>query len=566
MRSRRSAALYERDQMSLDQPVEVSYPDGSVRELPKGTSLGEALAEGGYAGAGVVAGMVNNEVRSLSSPVWVRSTVKPIALESEEGQRVYRRSLCFILAVSVSRTFPDRRLVIGHSLGNSYFYQFRDRETSEEELERIGAELGKLVAEDRPIERDLVSYMDALSYFEERGMSESARLLEGRNDAEIHVYRCADRMDISHGPLVDRTSRLAYYRLESFRHGFLLLFPHRSDPTSVPRERRSSMLFGIYNEYKQWGRILNVASVGRLNQRVERRQITEFIRVNEALQNKRIAEIADSAIAAAGKGLILIAGPSSSGKTTFTKKLSIQLTVLGREPVVISVDDYFLPREQTPLDEDGNYDFESIRALDIDLLNQDVSNLLAGEEVELPSFNFREGVREYKSGRIHLPDRGILLMEGIHNLNDELTKEIPRQEKFKIYVSALTQLNLDEHNRIATTDNRLIRRLVRDHQFRGLSAKQTLEMWPSVRRGEDRNIFPYQDTADTAFNSALDYELGILKNYAIPLLLQIKPYHEVYHEAARLMTFLNFFTTIPEKHVPPDSILREFIGDSGFHY
>lgn len=373
-------------------------------------------------------------------------------------------------------------------------------------------------------------------------------------------------MDISHGPLVDRTGTLAYYRLRTYEHGFLLEFPDKNNPRKVEQEERSSMLFGIYREYKQWGEILGVSSVGQLNQRVEQGDIKEFVRVNEALQNKRIAEIADDIAEEPEKRLILIAGPSSSGKTTFTKKLAIQLTVLGLEPVMVSVDDYFVPREETPLDEEGNYDFESIHALDIDLLNRDVAALLRNETVELPGFDFKEGKREYKGHTIRLSERGVLLMEGIHNLNDELTRDIPRKEKHKVYVSALTQLNLDDHNRISTTDNRLIRRMVRDHQFRGHSAQETLEMWPSVRRGENRNIFPYQDSADAAFNSALDYELSILRSYAQPLLLQIKPYHSVYHEAARLMTFLNFFTTIPEKSVPSDSILREFIGDSGFHY
>ncbi|MFP4535048.1 MAG: nucleoside kinase [Spirochaetaceae bacterium] len=547
--------------------ISITLVDGSKSEAPKGITVGEALSLGPRESERIlVAGMVNNEVRSLSYELRIRATVAPIYLDSEEGQRVYRRSLCFLLTVAVSESFPERRVVIGHSLGNSYFYHFDEHQTTPKDVEKLSERLRSLVAENLIVQRDVSSYEDALLYFENHGMLESARLLEGRNDSEVPIYRCGATMDISHGPLVDRTGILAYYQLQPYGHGFLLEFPDRSDPTRVVSEERSAMLFGIYREYKEWGEILNVSSVGQLNQRVEKGEIKEFIRVNEALHNKRITEIADAIVENEAKRLILIAGPSSSGKTTFTKKLAVQLTVLGLEPVMVSVDDYFVPREETPLDEDGNYDFESLHALDIDLLNRDVAALLRREAVELPSFNFRDGTREYKGHRIRMPDRGVLLMEGIHNLNDELTREIPREEKYKVYVSALTQLNLDDHNRISTTDNRLIRRLVRDHQFRGHSAKETFEMWPSVRRGENRSIFPYQDTADAAFNSALDYELSILKNYAQPLLLQIKPYHSVYHEAARLMTFLNFFTTIPEKHVPSDSILREFIGDSGFRY
>ena len=552
--------------MHAEPTITITLRDGSKTEAPKGITVGQALSLGPEEERVVIAGMVNNEVRSLSYKLRIRATVRPIYLDSEDGARVYRRSLCFLLSVAVSRAFPERRLVIGHSLGNSYFYHFDDVEATEEDLKKLTEMVDSLVEQNTVIERDVSSYEDTLHYFETHGMLESARLLEGRNDSEVPIYRCGETMDISHGPLVDRTGVLTYYRLQTYDHGFLLEFPDKKAPTEVVSEERSAMLFGIYKEYKEWGKILNVSSVGHLNQRVEKGNVKEFIRVNEALQNKRIAEIADDIAEQEEKRLILIAGPSSSGKTTFTKKLAVQLTVLGLQPVMISVDDYFVPREETPLDEEGNYDFESIHALDIDLLNRDVATLLRGEELELPSFNFKEGRREYKGHRIRIPERGVLLMEGIHNLNDELTRDIPRKDKYKVYVSALTQLNLDDHNRISTTDNRLIRRLVRDHQFRGHSAKDTFEMWPSVRRGENRNIFPYQDSADAAFNSALDYELSILKNYAQPLLLQIKPYHSVYHEAARLMTFLNFFTTIPEKSVPSDSILREFIGDSGFHY
>ncbi|MFW5796245.1 MAG: nucleoside kinase, partial [Alkalispirochaeta sp.] len=297
------------------------------------------------------------------------------------------------------------------------------------------------------------------------------------------------------------------------------------------------------------------------------REIKGFIRVNEALQEKKIARIADQ-IDSSGEAekVVLIAGPSSSGKTTFTKKLAIHLQAIGLSPIMISLDDYFVPRERTPLDENGKYDFERLEAIDIALLNDHLLRLFNGEEMEIPSFNFKTGQPEYRGNRIVLPERGVLLMEGIHGLNDALTPRIDPARKFKVYVSALTQLNLDDHNRISTTDNRLIRRIVRDHQFRGHSAVATLEMWPSVRRGENANIFPFQDSADAAFNTALDYELGVLRNYAEPLLRQVKPWDAVYHEAVRLQTFLRNFSTIPEKHVPSESILREFIGDSGFHY
>jgi uridine kinase len=327
------------------------------------------------------------------------------------------------------------------------------------------------------------------------------------------------------------------------------------------------MLFQIYREHKQWGRVLGISSVGRLNRLTARGEIHGVIRVAEALHEKKIARIADR-IRETGETekVVLIAGPSSSGKTTFTKKLSIQLRVVGLKPVTISLDNYFVRRELTPLDEEGNYDFEQIDAIDVPLLNEHLLELFAGREVHLPTFNFKTGLPEYRGNVVRIPERGILLMEGIHGLNDALTPRISPDHKFKVYVSALTQLNLDDHNRISTTDNRLIRRMVRDHQFRGHSAVDTLTMWPSVRRGENEYIFPYQDSADEAFNTALDYELGVLRNHAEPLLRQVKPNHPVYHEAVRLQTFLRNFTIIPEKLVPTESILREFVGDSGFHY
>lgn len=350
-------------------------------------------------------------------------------------------------------------------------------------------------------------------------------------------------------------------------NGFLLVFPTAREYTTVSPGRRSTTLFQIYQEYKEWGRVLGISSVGQLNRLTETSTVKDFIRVNETLHEKKIGTIADAVDAAGEKEkIVLIAGPSSSGKTTFTKKLAVHLQAIGLTPIMISLDDYFVPRDKTPRDEEGNYDFESIDAIDITQLNQHLTRLFDGEEVEIPFFNFKTGLPEYRGRKIKLPPRGVLLMEGIHGLNDALTPRISPERKFRIYVSALTQLNLDDHNRISTTDNRLIRRMVRDHQFRGHSATATLGMWPSVRRGEDKYIFPFQDSADATFNTALDYELGVLRNYAEPLLRQVKPWHDVFHEAVRLQTFLRNFSTIPEKLVPSESILREFIGDSGFHY
>lgn len=327
------------------------------------------------------------------------------------------------------------------------------------------------------------------------------------------------------------------------------------------------MLFSIYREYKDWGKILNVRCVGHLNDLISNRNVRGFIQVAEALHDKKIAMIADKICEHRDEvKLVLIAGPSSSGKTTFAKKLAVQLQVLGRNPFPISLDDYFLPREHTPRDEEGNYDFESLQAIDIEFMNENLLRLMRGEEAVLPRFNFHTGQRQMGSSAQRLPVRAIIILEGIHGLNDELTPLIPREQKYKIYVSALTQLNLDDHNRISTTDNRLLRRIVRDSQFRGHSTFDTLCRWESVRRGENRNIFPFQNSADSAFNSALDYELSVLKVYAEPLLKSIKPAQEGFHEALRLLSFLNNFAPIPPNWVPEYSILREFTGESAFKY
>ncbi len=506
-------------------------------------------------------------MRALTYRLNVSARVTPVAPESAEGQRVYRRSVCFLLAVAAEHLYPQRRLLIGHSLGNAYYYSFAQGTRGESTIHDLSREMRRLVDQDLPIRRAVASYSEALDYFRSHNMEGAALLVERHNYSEVAVYRCGEFMNLSHGPVAPTTGVLSLWKLEPYDEGFLLVFPDAKNPTAITDEKRSSVIFEIYREYKQWGRVLGVSSAGQLNRITGSGEIRQFIRVNESLHDKKIANIADQ-VCASGESekVILVAGPSSSGKTTFSKKLAVQLQVLGLTPLVIGLDDYFVPRERTPRDADGNYDFECIQAIDVEALNNDLLTLFAGGEIDQRRFNFRIGQPEFPGTRLRMPDRGVLLMEGIHGLNPALTPRIPREKTFRIYVSALTQLNLDDHNRIATTDNRLIRRIVRDHQFRGHSAAATLGMWPSVRRGEDQNIFPFQDSADGTFNTALDYELGVLRNHAEPLLRQVKPTDELFHEAVRLQTFLRNFSVIPEKYVPADSILREFIGGSGFHY
>lgn len=540
--------------------------------VPTGTTVGEILrippAATPYGANTVVASLVNNELRALSYHLSIDAEVQPVVIASVEGQRVYRRSLCFLLSMAATAVSPDEHLIIGHSLGNGYFCSFSDNAPIPASLiPRLRDEMQRIVEENHPILRGVVGYSDALAYFRANRMEGAALLVERHNNSEVGVYRCGSFMDLSHGPLAPHTGVLTAWDLEPYQDGFLLLFPTDPDSNTITPGNRSERIYDIYREYRQWGKVLGISSVGQLNKVADSGEVRHFIRINEALQDKKIARIADK-IDASGDAekVVLVAGPSSSGKTTFTKKLAVQLQVIGHTPLVIELDNYFVPRERTPLDSEGKYDFESLHAIDIEALNTDLLALFAGEEVPVRRFNFKEGVPEFPGATMRLPPGGMLLMEGIHGLNPQLTPRIPREKRFHVYVSALTQLNLDEHNRIATTDNRLIRRLVRDFQFRGADAARTLGMWPSVRRGEERNIFPFQDSADEAFNTALDYELGVLKTIAEPLLRQVKPTDAAYHEVVRLQTFLRNFSVIPVHLVPTDSILREFIGGSGFHY
>jgi uridine kinase len=530
--------------------------------------LTESLPPAKTPGEEIIAALIDEELVSLSYKLKFNSSFKPVTVNSPTGMSVYKRSLCFLLTIAAREVFPEKTLMIGHSLGDGYFYNFLHLEhISDADLSRLDAHMRGMVDRNLAIERTVISYAEAKDYFETRGQAGTAMLLEFRNENKIAVNRCGEFMDISHGPLVLSSGALDTFELYRYGTGFVLRFPEKRGQKGFPPFQASAALYGIYHEYKNWGKILNVASVGQLNRISAGEGVKDFIYVAEALHNKKIAQIADK-IYQRGKDLkvVIIAGPSSSGKTTFTKKLAIELTVHGYAPVTLSIDDYFVEREKTPRNADGSYDCEAIEAIDVELLNRHLLALFQEEEVKIPSFDFKTGGRRESGKKLKLPPNGILLMEGIHGLNDRLTPRVPAASKFKVYLSALTQLNLDEHNRVSTTVNRLIRRMVRDHQFRGHSALTTLAMWPSVRRGEDKNIFPFQDSADACFNSALDYELGVLKPIVEPILRTVKPGHAPYHEVLRLLSFLEYFIPIPVKYVPPASILREFVGDSSFKY
>ena len=517
----------------------------------------------------LVACYFNNEIYSLNSTVNVNGRIRPVFLNSADGIRLYRRTLCYLIEMAARETFPEYRLFLSHSLGSSYYYHLLGNQCfGEDDLSQIKTRMEELVKEDLPILPDLLSWQEARDFFNSQNQRDTVLLIESNNCSQVKINRTGNYIALRHEDLLPSTSCVKSFELLPYADGFLLQYPPSSSPDTLKSFKDEPLLFSIYSEYKAWGKILNADTVGKMNSMVsDRKQSEHFVRVCESLHNKKIAQIADSILAKKGQvKAVMIAGPSSSGKTTFTKKLCIQLQVVGFNPVMVSLDDYYLTHENVPLDEFGKPDLEALNALDIPLLNENLQQLFGGGETEFPIFDFKKGGRLEKGRMLRMDERSILVMEGIHGLNKDLTPAIDPSVIYKVYISALTQMNLDDHTRIATTDNRLIRRIVRDHQFRSYDAEKTIQIWPSVRRGEERNIFPNQGRADTAFNSALDYELAVLRPYAEPLLKGISPDREAYAEAQRLLHFINNFFPLPSNMVPKDSILREFIGDSSFKY
>ena len=514
--------------------------------------------------------LVNNDAVSLSYPLEVDSNVTLLTRGDPHGFRIYHRAVCFLLAKAVKELFPDARFAVQHSLGTGFFCSFEMDGKSgicDEQMQRIDQHMRALVERDIPIERREIAFTEVVRRFEQEKQWDKYNLLRFRNPPKIATCWCENFSDLAHGPLAPSTGALALFKLISYPPGFVLQVPEQQNPKQLPPFEPQPQLFQIFKEHKEWGRILGVNTVGRLNEIIASKEISDFIKIAEAFHEKKIAQIADHIFEHREHiKWALIAGPSSSGKTTFAKRLAVQLRVNGLVPVTISVDNYFVNREQTPLDENGKPDFENIETVDLPLFNEHLMRLDKDDEVELPSFNFEKGCREYRGLKLRIEPGQIVLVEGIHGLNPRLTQSVPSAHKLRIYVSALTQLNLDSNNRISTTDNRLVRRMVRDNNFRGNSALATLTMWPSVRRGEKTWIFPYQQEADIAFNSALDYELAVLKPFVEPLLVEIKPYHPQYAEARRLLAFLSSFLGVSDRLVPPTSILREFIGRSSFSY
>ena len=547
----------------------VDWESEPLHTCPIGTTLESLSFMFGKLTSALAAVRANDEILPLSARLEVNAKLEPVLLESTEGIAIYRCSLAFLLAVAAKEIFPDRNLYIGHSLGYSYYYTFLDGQKLEKkEIEQLQTRMKELVHADLPISCSYMAYAEAMDIFKKSRQDDTALLLNERSESKVMVNVCDGFVDLYISPLVNRTGLLSAFELMPYGEGFLLRFPAAGNSNVIPAFEDNPKIFSVYSEYKKWGRIVGVQSAGRLNQMVSNRTIRDYIRTAEAFQEKKLAEIADQIYAKKENvKAVLIAGPSSSGKTTCAKRLSIAMKVMGIEPIAIGLDNYYVCTDQTPRDEKGQPDYECLEALDVPYLNEQLLALLAGNEVTLPVYDFKKGRRREDGGRkIRLGRRTMLIIEGIHGLNDALTPQLKKETKFKVYVSALTQLNLDDHNRIPTSDNRLLRRMVRDYQFRGAGAVRTINMWPSVQHGERKYIFPFQNSADAAFNSALDYELAVLKFYAEPLLRSVKPGMKEYSEAARLLSFLGNFAPIPPQYVPGTSILREFIGESEFEY
>lgn len=515
----------------------------------------------------IVGALVNYQLQSCSSSLLSDCTLEGVRLFSDMGKRMYRHSICYLLCCAVSMLYPSRRLVIGHSLGDGYYFSFDDELTlRSDDITTISNTMRSLVEQDLPIEEVVLPYEEAMTYFKQNHFDQAASLIATHNEPVVELYRLEGYLDISYEPLLCRTALMQVWELKPYRdRGMLLRYPRSHNIAELDPFTDNPLLFAIFKEYKAWGSILGVQSLGQLNQLGNQNTIESFIRLAEALQQKKIANIADQINIHSSVKAVLIAGPSSSGKTTFAHKLAIQLQVLGKQTIKISLDNYYLSPDKAPKDEEGKPDLESLEAIDLAQFQHDLAALIAGEKVRLPRFDFKTSTRTFEDDYVQMNKRTILIIEGIHGMNPKLTNSIDHDALFRVYISALTQLNLDDHNRISTTDNRIIRRMVRDNRTRGTDATTTLNMWPSVRRGEDKYIFPYQNNADVMINSALDYELGVLTPYAQPLLKMVKPNAgPAYETARRLLRFLENANPIPDTLVPPDSLLREFIGGSEF--
>ncbi len=544
--------------------------DGEVKRYQKGTSYEEIAQEYNSRYDDTIAlVIVDGKIQELMKRADHDCRLEFITLKNSAGHKAYVRTAIMLLIKAlydVEKRENVEKIKVEFAVGQGYYCSLKGRVKVDQTLvERLNVRMQQLAMENMPIEKKTYPIEEAVALFDKYGMEDKKKLFRYRRSSTVNVYRMGDYYDYYYGYMLPSAGYVKYFQVISYEKGLMLLLPDRKDPKILnyfePREK----LFHALQQTTEWGERMEIDTVGDLNDQICEGGFSDLVLVQEALQERRIAEIAQDIVGRGGIKFVMIAGPSSSGKTTFSHRLSTQLRSYGMKPHPIAVDDYFVDRELTPKDENGNYNFECLEAIDVAKFNEDMSSLLAGRTVEIPTFNFKTGKREYKGNFKTLGKDDILVIEGIHGLNDKMSFSLPGESKYKIYISALTSLNVDEHNRIPTTDGRLIRRMVRDARTRGISAKQTIAMWQSVRRGEEENIFPFQESADAMFNSVLIYELAVLKQFAEPLLFSIREGEPEYYEAKRLLKFLEYFLGVSSENLPKNSIVREFVGGSVFN-
>lgn len=543
----------------------------STVDVEMGTSLVELAERLGLKGERpFLAAFVNHKLKELNYKIYTPAKVEFFDISTQAGFRVYQRTMIFIMQAAVSKLYPQQKFHARHAIGDSIYCEVEGKANfSAEECKALYDAARDIVAQDVPIVREKVPTEEAMAEFESRGFDDKVDLLQTRQRLYSAVDRLGDEVGYFFGALAPSTAYIDRFEVVPYFNGFYISVPSRTAPDTIAPPPNLKKMFSIFDGYSDWVEIMGVPTVGKLNKRIEQGDTSELIQIAEAVHEKRLSRIADTIAEAnreRGMRLVLISGPSSSGKTTTSKRLGVQLRVLGLHPVLISTDDYFVNREDTPRDENGDYDFEALEAIDLARLNEDLGRLMAGESVEIPRFDFISGTRQWHENPLQLDDRSILIMEGIHSLNPRLTPSIPSSAKFRLYASCFTSVAMDNTSRIHTTDNRLLRRMIRDNATRGVSAADTIARWPSVRRGEERNIFPYQEEADVMFNSSLFYEIAVLKPFAEPLLRAIPNTRPEYATAQGLLKFLDNFHTIGTDEIPPTSVLREFVGGSAFKY
>lgn len=558
---------------------------GEYYEVAPGTELVTLMKQTGIQ---ALAAYVDNQLKELCYPLYMAHSIEFLDYTNADGRRCYKRSIYFLLQKAIRDLYPNKQLILDYTLPNGGYGEIVDApvannpddslkirmetvmELTEEEISRIKTRMQEIAAEDLPIEKRKLSNAEAVELFTQNRQYDKARLIKDLGQFFVSVYFIGDYGDTFHGPMLHTTGAIKKFNLMKYNKGFCVQFPSNIPPYELPCVKYQEKLFNVFRENSTWCNIIGVKDIATVNKAIMAGHSKKMIQIAEALHERKYAAIADQIYARKDDvKLVLLAGPSSSGKTTTSMRIALQLKVLGMNPVVLAMDNYFVDREDTPKDENGNFDFECLGAMDLNLLNTQLNQLFSGEEVEIPTFNFAEGRKEFKGNKVKMGPNDILIMEGIHALNPALTSEIENRRKFKIYASALTSLSIDENNSVSTTDNRMLRRMVRDNSFRGTSAEQTILRWASVHGGEYKNIFPYQENADAMFNSSLIYELPLLKHYAEPLLRRIPPASPAYAESLRLLKFLSYITEMtPAEHaaVPPTSVMREFIGGSTLDY